>query len=317
MKKFLLYSFVCIPVFFYCHNMAIAQSGILFHKGLFLSSDSLYNAGEYQKAIESRLSKIEQKGDRIGSDSYIIAQCYALLEMPDSAFYYLNRYVDGTNKDYRSVFVDEDFGLLRKNKTEWAKISDRIEDTFLKDLEAPINKEYALELFRLGTEYLRYSFTDISYKRTEEPSPRQIWRKQTKVRKDFDKLVRKYGFPTPSKVGYDATGFTLDIMLYPGIEEKYYLMAKKAFEDGDYLSVNFAWITDRWLNQNGKRQLYGTVFSSELSFDGSRTSVLMPVEDFKNLNKRRAEIGLQTIEEDAKMIRAVIPEEHYSEGGNK
>jgi hypothetical protein len=90
-------------------------------------------------------------------------------------------------------------------------------------------------------------------------------------------------------------------------------MVQKAFKDGDYLAAHYAWITDRWLTQNGKLQLYGTLFSSELNPDGSRTNLLMPVEDFKNLNKRRAEIGLQSIEEDAKIWGVRIPEEYYGE----
>ena len=221
MKKFLIYLSVCILLLFYCHDTAIAQSGIPFYNGLFLSSDSLYDAGEYQKAISHRLSVIENNKELTECDFYIIARCYALLEMSDSAFYYLNRYVDGTNKDYRSVFVDDDFRLLRKNKPEWTKISDRIEDIFLKGYDTSINGEYALELFRLGIENMRYSMPDISYKRTKEPSLRQICKKQTEVRKDFDKLVRKYGFPTPSMVGDYAAGFAFEIMMYPVIEEEY------------------------------------------------------------------------------------------------
>jgi hypothetical protein len=40
----------------------------------------------------------------------------------------------------------------------------------------------------------------------------------------------------------------------------------------------------------------------------------MPVEDFANLNKRRAEIGLQTIEEDLKIFDGKIPDEYYQTG---
>lgn len=38
------------------------------------------------------------------------------------------------------------------------------------------------------------------------------------------------------------------------------------------------------------------------------------VEDFKNINQRRAEFGLSTIEEYAKTIKGgIIPEEYYNE----
>ncbi|MDD3860875.1 MAG: hypothetical protein PHW83_11810 [Bacteroidales bacterium] len=297
-------------------KILFSQSGILHHSGeayyCMLTKDSLYNAAEYKKAITFHLSEMEQKNDLTGQNLYIIAKCYAMLEMPDSAFYYLNNYIDNSNKDYRYVFIDEDLEILRKDKKEWFRISNKIEDIFINNLDATANKEYAYELFQLGIEDFLYRHTDLICIRHEKPKPIQIRKKQEKIRKDFDKLVRKYGFPSPSTVGIEATWFAFDIM-YPVNEEKLYLMVKKAFNEGDYLPVHYAWITDRWLMQNEKLQLFGTQFSAELNSEGKRATILMPVEDFKNLNKRRAEIGLQTIEKDAKIINGTIPQEYYVE----
>jgi hypothetical protein len=194
--------------------MSIAQSsGMLFHYQFVPISDNFYDSGEYRKSIENSLKNENQTSH----DSYRIAQCYAQLEMPDSAYFYLNKFIDENKVDCRVVLIDDDFELLRENNIEWAKIIEKIESKYLESLAESVNREYALELYRLGTEYMRSSFTDFSYKRTEESSPRQIWKVQTKVRKDFDKLVRKYGFPTQSLVGSDAVYTSIVVILSPDI----------------------------------------------------------------------------------------------------
>mgnify|MGYP001385275802 CR=1 FL=1 len=288
-----------------------AQSGMLFHKMFIPINDSFYEAGDYQKSIENSL----QNNKVSYQDLYRIAQCYALLNKSDSAYIYLNRFIDTIMIDCRVVLIDDDFKLLRNKSTEWAKITDKIESKFFDSLEKSVNKEFALELFRLGVEEMKYSYFDISFDKSEKLATNQIWKKQSKVIKDFDKLVRKYGFPTQSLVGDDALYTSIEIILHPPIKEKNYLMLQKAFEEGEYLPAHYAWITDRWLTQNGKLQLYGTIFSYQQNADGSTSNILMPVEDFANLNKRRAEIGLQTIEEDLKIFVGKIPNEYY--GGSQ
>lgn len=305
MRKSFYYLVVFVFTLTCSSKLTIAQSGMLFHKMFIPTTDNFYDAGDYQKSIENSL----QNDKPTIPDLYRIAQCYALLNVSDSAYFYLNRFIDTVIIDCRVVLIDDDFEILRKNNTQWAKITEKIEIKFLDSLTKSANKEYALALFRLGVERMKYSYFDISFDKSEKLAPNQIWKKQSKVIKDFDKLVRKYGFPTQSVVGDDALYSSIEIILHPPIKEKNYLMLQKAFEEGEYLPAHYAWITDRWLTQNGKLQMYGTLFSYQQNSDGSTSNDLMPVEDFANLNKRRAEIGLQTIEEDLKVFGGKIPEE--------
>ncbi len=309
MKKLINCAIVLGFTLFLLNSTVKAQSGMLFHMMFIPINDSFYEAGDYQKSIANSL----QNDNLSYHDLYSIAQCYALLNKSDSAYLYLNRFIDEISFDCRVVLIDDDFEILRKNNTEWAKITEKIESKFLDSLTISANKEYALSLFRLGVERMKYSYFDVSFDKSEKLSTNQIWKKQSKAIKDFDKLVRKYGFPTQSLVGDDALYTSIEIILHPPIKEKNYLMLQKAFEEGEYLPAHYAWITDRWLTQNGKLQLYGTIFSQEQNADGSIKSVLLPVEDFSNLNKRRAEIGLQTIEEDLKVFGGKIPDEYYGE----
>ncbi len=184
---------------------------MLFRKMFIPSTDNYYDAGDYQKSIENSL-----QNDKLTiSDLYRIAQCYALLNESDSAYFYLNRFIDTVIIDCRVVLIDDDFEILRNNYTEWAKITEKIESKFLDSLTKSANKEYSLALYRLGVERMKYSYFDVSFDKSEKLSPNQIWKKQSKVIKDFDKLVRKYGFPTQSLVGDDALYTSIEIILHP------------------------------------------------------------------------------------------------------
>lgn len=65
----------------------------------------------------------------------------------------------------------------------------------------------------------------------------------------------------------------------------------------DYLDSNIAYLTDRVFVNNGKPQVYGTQFQSFPDEDKYRPR---PTIDPKNVNQRRNEVGLETIEEYSK-----------------
>lgn len=276
-------------------------------------ADSLYHAGEYHKSIEYQLTELDSTDYAV--PKYILAQNYALLEMEDSAFFYLNSYVNSPPRDFRSVYVDEDFEILRKNKKEWNKIIAKIEDTYLQELDSSMNKEFAVKLFRLEIEDQKFgNYTHVSCRRRMPPSIQERVNRSIKVRKNYKKLVKKYGFPTLSKVGHTATISAFYILQHSIIADKYYYMAKEAYEKGDYLPELYALLTDRWLQQNGKTQIYGTQFSVVKNPESNISEVVLDqVEDFKNLNLRRVELGLPSVEEYAKKMNGRIPEEYYNE----
>ena len=279
--------------------------------------DSLYNAGEYRKSIEYNLTKLDSTGQIERVKGYLLAQSYALLEIEDSAFYYLNYYIDTVNpSDYRSVYVDIDFELLRKNQSEWNKILHRIEQLYLEELDSTMNKEIAVKLFRMGIEDQKYKgFGAVSCRRGEGViSVQESVYMHFRQKKELKKIIRKYGFPTPSKVGHTASSSAFFVLQHSTIENKYYYMVKKAYQKGDFSPELYALLTDRWLRQQGKLQIYGTQIRLDKTKD---IWVLAPVEDFKNINQRRSKLGLPSIEEYVEKMEGIIPEEYYNETNEK
>ena len=280
-------------------------------------TDSLYKISEYRKSIEYNLIQLDSTGQLIKTNSYVLAQNYALLGMEDSAFYYLNYYVDTANpSDYRSVYVDQDFEVLRKNQTEWNKILNRIERLYLEELEPSRNKELAVKLFRMGIEDQKYrSFRWASLRRWDTLALQQERAVRIKRENELKEIISEYGFPTPSKVGYTASDGAFLVLQHTIIDDKYYYMVKKAYKKGDFQPESYALLTDGWLQQRGKKQIYGTQFVS--SSKTGNIFVLAPVKNFKTLNKRRAKLGLPPIEKYAKFMNGTIPEKYYRKTNEK
>jgi hypothetical protein len=274
------------------------------------NTDSLYNNGKYWESIIYNLKRTDSIGNRIPQANYIIAQDYALLGMEDSAFNYLNRYIDFGSRDYRSVYIDEDFEILRKNKKEWNAIIARIENYYLMELDSSMNSELALELFNIGVEENRVWLTVVSCRRKNLPTREERRDHNLNSQKKIKKIIKKHGLPTPSMVGKTAAGIAWSIIQHSTIKDKHYYMIKDAYEKGDYNPEHYALTTDRWLTQNGKKQIYGTQFTKTQEED---VFTIMEVEDFNNINNRRAELGLPSIEEYAKYLNGVIPKEYYNE----
>lgn len=243
--------------------------------------------------------------------NYRLAASYSMLNNLDSACLYLNQFLDMSIDD-RCILVDERFNNLRNDYHFWSAITKRIEQHYLVCLDSCVNKEYALKLFYLGVKDQKY--------RKYYPTLRQSfdgieWAKND-LQNDsaFSCLVKKYGFPSLSKVGKLASTAGFLIIQHGKTKYKHYRMLVKAYKKGDFEAALYAKTLDRWRTDHHRKQLYGTSWyrSHKTTPIYGDKWVLEPVKDFKNLNKRRLSMGLCTIEEElTKNPNQVIPNEYY------
>ena len=74
-------------------------------------------------------------------------------------------------------------------------------------------------------------------------------------------------------------------------------MINTAISNGDIRKSSIAYLTDKILTKEGKKQLYGTQL--KYSYE-TKSYDFKPIDDEKNVNKRRSEIGLGPLEDYAK-----------------
>lgn len=120
-------------------------------------------------------------------------------------------------------------------------------------------------------------------------------------------VIEKYGWPTAKLVGKDGASAAWLLVQHADAEPKFQrrcldLMAK--LPKAEVSQTNLAYLTDRVLLAEGKKQLYATQFTL---VDGKWKP--RPLEDEENVDKRRAEAGLPPMAEYIKMI-----EKMYGDG---
>jgi len=116
----------------------------------------------------------------------------------------------------------------------------------------------------------------------------------------FKGIIEKHGWPTFTMVGKDGAQSAWLLVQHADAEPKFQrhcldLMAKAP--KNEVSLSNLAYLTDRVLLAEGKKQLYGTQFVRILGKLQPR-----PLEDEQSVDKRRAEMGLSTLADYVKIL---------------
>lgn len=137
---------------------------------------------------------------------------------------------------------------------------------------------------------------------------------KSKERADFWKIINTEDSINKFKVisildkhgwlGQDVVGESGNSALYLVIQhsdlktqEKYLPMMREAVKNGKALGSNLAYLEDRVALGNGKKQIYGSQLYRN---DTTMVFYFAPIVDERNVNKRRASVGLNTIEDRAR-----------------
>lgn len=121
--------------------------------------------------------------------------------------------------------------------------------------------------------------------------------------KRLEEIFAQYGFPTAKSVGKEGVEAFMLLLQHSrsdALREKSLKPIKKAFKQKELSAMEYANFTDRLLLHQGKPQIYGSGFETK---DGKL--VMSKTKDIKNLDKRRAKIGLPPIAEYVKVLKEI------------
>lgn len=121
-------------------------------------------------------------------------------------------------------------------------------------------------------------------------------------------IINKYGFPTISLVGEDASFASWLLIQHADLDlsfQKKCLELMKKIPKGEIFLENIAFLEDRIRVAEGNPTLYGTQFYRKE--DGK----IYPreIEDEENVDERRSRMGLNTLKEHQKLFYSNCPEE--------
>lgn len=127
--------------------------------------------------------------------------------------------------------------------------------------------------------------------------------------KELSEIIDSIGYPTPDKVGKEASEAAWLVIQHsigqPDFMKNCARLLENAVNENKANPVNLAYMTDRIAVFEGKPQLYGT------QFDWDENGELSPnsIDDLSKVNERRKSIGLNTLEEQTRIMRGRVKSE--------
>lgn len=117
-------------------------------------------------------------------------------------------------------------------------------------------------------------------------------------REQLQGIIKEFGFPSRKLVGDDAMNGLFLIIQHSDRDQEWQKSQltniKAAVDNGDLDGQSYAYLYDRIQINGGKKQLYGTQFSSVDRKKG--IAQLAPTEDLENLDLLRREVGMMPID---------------------
>ncbi len=249
------------------------------------------------------------------NDRYIAACSWVLGNETDSAFSQLFKVVRKSNFLFEGYVVSNPgFNVLHSDKRwdlllelinnkendetiQYKSLSDTLYQIYFADVKSRVEVKKKENEFGFNSDTAR-----ICWKKIEANDSATLVRVQ--------KLLDKYGW-----LGSDKIGALGNRTLFLAIQHadlktqiRYLPLMKAAVQNGNASPGNFAYLADRVALRQGKKQLYGTQLGR--SHSGGQYYIA-PLEDPENVDRRRAEAGLEKLEDFVSFLGIAWDAEDY------
>jgi hypothetical protein len=261
-------------------------------------ADVLLEARQFRAAAEAYSQAFQSRGWKgLQQERYNAARAWSMAGVPDSAFFQLYRITEKLNFSDLEAVAGEAYFQPIQSDPRWADLTARIK------ANQPTMPGLAAELKTILQDDQRYRRMIDSVQQRfgpESPEVQQLWK--TMAQKDSVNLSKvrpildRYGWLGSKEVGDDgASALFLVIQHSPlAAQEQYLPMMREAVKAGKARGASLALLEDRVNMRNGRKQVYGSQLKMD---DATGKYVLFPIEDPRNVDKRRAEVGLGPLSE--------------------
>ena len=261
---------------------------------LYLAKDFLNSGKKYSEAFKLN------GGKGLARERYNAACSWALAAVPDSAFSQLDRIATKMNYiNYGHITTDPDLNSLHSDK-RWEPLLEILKKNKEK-AEANVNKPLTATLDSIHFEDQKYrqEIAGIEKKQGWESQEMQAHWKIIRE-KDSINLIKvkaildRYGWLGADVIGQQGNRTLFLVIQHAdqATQEKYLPMMREAVKNGRAQAGSLALLEDRVALGQGKRQIYGSQIGRDPQ---TQTYFVSPLEDPDNVDKRRAEVGLEPL----------------------
>jgi hypothetical protein len=268
---------------------------------LVTEAQNLYKNKEYLKSAQKYSLALKNINNPALANDRIAAACsWAQANVTDSAFIQLFKVaLDSNFISYNYLMIIPGLKSLYSDK-RWNRV---IEQVKANDAKIERNLDMLLvpilDTVFIEDQRLQYIFMENKNGRKSEEID-----SLNKVIRETDSLnlirVKKI-LDTRGWIGEDIIGNFGNLALFLVIQhstletqEKYLPMMREAVKRGNASPSNLALLEDRVALGEGKKQIYGSQIGSD---EVTGEAIILPLEDPDNVDKRRAEVGLEKLQD--------------------
>jgi hypothetical protein len=270
---------------------------------LIKKADSSYQAKNYKTSTDYFAKAIKVKPE--SKNNFYDAACAAsLANDKKNSLKWLETTINNGYDDLNHINTDSDLDNVRNDK-KFKKIIANLKKK-IEMVEANYDKPLQTELLIILDEDQKYRMQmNETQKKFGQDSKemKDLW--QIASQKDSINLIKvkkildKKGWVGKDKVGAQANGALFLVIQHNDLEtqKKYLPMMKEAVKKGNADPSSLALLIDRIENQEGRKQIYGSQIGTN---PNTKTQYVCPLIDPDNVDKRRAEVGLENLAEYVK-----------------
>lgn len=289
----------CFVILLFSSASCFAQ---MTYSNLTKEGDSLYQKKEYLKAAKAfgkAFAANEDKGTI--NDRYNAACSWALANQIDSSFYHLFRLARKAGySNLNHLISDTDLNILHDD-TRWKELYDLVKKN--KDAqEINLEKPLIAILDTVNQEDQKYrQQIDAIDKQFGWNSPQMKAHWKIINEKDSINLIKimkildERGWLGADVIGQKGNSTLFLVIQHADlkVQEKYLPMMREAVAHNKASSSSLALLEDRVALRQGKKQIYGSQIGRK---PNGGEYYVQPLEDPDNVDKRRADVGLGTLE---------------------
>lgn len=266
-------------------------------------AEKQYDEKAFQSSAESYAAAFVSLGNKgYINDRYNAACSWALANQVDSAFVQLFKIAkSGSYTNYSHLSADSDLSALYGD-SRWEEVKklvlankEKKEANYDKPLVAKLDSIYE------DDQSYRRQISDIDKEfGWESPEMKAHWKiiqaKDSVNLIKITEILDKRGWLGADVIGGkgNATLFLVIQHADLTIQEKYLPMMREAVKQGNASARSLALLEDRVALRQGKRQLYGSQIGRDQE---TGKQYVLPLDDPMNVDKRRAEMGLGSLQD--------------------
>jgi len=282
-------------------NSAFGQNAA--YMALAKKADPLYQAKDYKNSALTYSSAFKTNGwIGLSTDRYNAACSWALANNADSAFFQLDRIATKAGyANYNHITTDADLVSLHRDE-RWKPLLVLVNRNKEK-AEANFNKPLVVQLDSVYKEDQQYrqQLNDVEKQYGWESNQvKALWAIITE--KDAANLIKvraildKYGWLGSKVIGQQGNSTLFLIIQHADqqTQETYLPMMRDAVKKGNAAGSALALLEDRVALGQQKRQIYGSQIGRNSQ---TKQYYVLPLEDPDNVDKRRADVGLEPLAE--------------------